>query len=316
MCFVSDNEPGSAMHLSTSDFSSKFGAHALPAWREAVRRLGAVMPANRVGMWGASALRKLSLAGSGTGLSGPHDIEVAGQVRARLYPASNRCEKRAYCGVQTWDAPERQALSAALEESVSNPFVFLDVGANVGLYSLFLHDAAVRLNRNVQIVAIEPDPENRARLEFNIAASGGDMIVEKVGISGEAGKGVMAGGDVNRGSTAVHQDVDVEGALVELETLASLVSRHKLQRIDAMKMDIEGYDEAALAAFFKQAPESTFPELLIVEVGKVVDSPIVRLARQYGYVEDGGTPMNAVLRRNPSLADANAASATACNGAA
>jgi FkbM family methyltransferase len=46
--------------------------------------------------------------------------------------------------------------------------VFVDIGANVGLFSLFV---ASQAGANAKILAIEPEPENVRRLRFNVAAN-------------------------------------------------------------------------------------------------------------------------------------------------
>jgi len=108
-----------------------FGTYALPPNREA-RRFGAHrLGDDRLGRWTISLRRKQAI----RGLSEPFDITVAPGVKARLYPSTNRCEKRALCGVQIWDRPEREALRKAISNPTSQDFIFLDVGANVGLYS-------------------------------------------------------------------------------------------------------------------------------------------------------------------------------------
>jgi len=81
-----------------------------------------------MGRWGISYRRKRAI----RGLTEPFDIEVADGVKARLYPSTNRCEKRALCGVQIWDAAERGALRDAIDPPSNEPFIFLDVGANSG----------------------------------------------------------------------------------------------------------------------------------------------------------------------------------------
>ena len=49
----------------------------------------------------------------------------------------------------------------------ARPFVFVDIGANVGLFSLYVAATAPA----ARILAIEPEPGNFARLAFNIAAN-------------------------------------------------------------------------------------------------------------------------------------------------
>lgn len=274
-----------------------FGAHALPPFREKLRRLSSALPGNKFGKWGVSVLRKLAVGGCPNGARGPIDVEVAPGVKARLFPATNLCEKRAFCGVQNWDPAERAALAGALRASEAEPFIFLDVGANVGLYSLFLAAEARRLGKAVRIIAVEPDPLNRSRLEFNIAASGAEVGIEPVAIGAEPGEGRMGGGQKNRGEVHLEAGAGEDGALVRIETLAGLIARHGLNRVDAMKVDIEGYDLVALRALFAQAPPALWPKLLVVEKNESIESQLVAMILEQGYDLAASTGMNAILRR-------------------
>ena len=121
------------------DEQPPFGALRLPAlvenFRNAINVMGAGIVSRRV----ISVARRGCLAGR----HDPIDIDVFGQCRARLYPRSNRCEKRVFLGVNSWDLDERTAISADMEASPSSPpFVFIDGGANVGLYSLYVASEA------------------------------------------------------------------------------------------------------------------------------------------------------------------------------
>ena len=99
--------------------SAPFGTFSLPPWRERLRISADRAPSGKLGAWMISLLRKASLAGHKSGMAGPHDIDVADGVKARLYPASNRCEKRAYAGVHIWDSEERNSLKQALAGSMN-----------------------------------------------------------------------------------------------------------------------------------------------------------------------------------------------------
>ncbi|MEM8915520.1 MAG: FkbM family methyltransferase, partial [Pseudomonadota bacterium] len=277
-----------------------YGEYSLSPFREKIRRLSTLMPANRVGRWAISLLRKLTVAGHQCGTQGPYDIEVAPGVRARLFPASNLCEKRAFCGVQNWDSAERAALTAALRDSQNDPFVFLDVGANVGLYSLFLWSAAERLGKSARVIAVEPDPMNRSRLEFNITANNASINVEPIAIGNKPGQGTLGGGAKNRGEVRLSDKPAAGGTEVAIETLPQLFLRHGLTRVDAMKIDIEGHDLEALRCLFSQAPASVWPRLLIVETGDTVPSPVVSLITANGYELVASTRLNAILRFTPS----------------
>ena len=281
-----------------------YGTFALSPLRETVRRLASSTPSGKPGMWMISVLRKLALMGHERGTTGPHDVEVAQGVQARLFPASNRCEKRAFAGVHIWDPKERSLLDERIKNhSYRDPFVFLDVGANVGLYSLFVNASGKANGKAVKIIAVEPDVENRTRLKFNCDASQCDAIIEPIGIADEAGTGVLTDAGPNRGGITVMDSG--EGETITLETLAGLFARHALTRIDAMKVDIEGRDDAALRAMVKQAPKAQWPKIIIVETGRNSDSPIVTHLMNEGYSLVERTGINAILKFD-SAADPSA----------
>lgn len=281
----------------------KFGHYALPAKREALRRRADKFAATRLGRLGISLYRKQAF----KGLSDPFDVQVTAGVNARLYPRSNRCEKRAFAGVHIWDAEERAALVNAVDASTVSPFVFLDVGANVGLYSLILAAYAKAKNKDMRILAFEPDPTNRARLAFNIQASDANIQVLPYAVSDQDGEGFMGGGETNRGEvrlqdngdnsdTDADQDVDqgVDQA-VQIKTLYGVCEEQGLSRIGAMKVDIEGHDERALTAFFEQAPQSLWPRLLILETGRAETTSLLELCTGHGYTITKRTGINSIL---------------------
>ena len=277
--------------------SAPFGTFALPPWRERLRISANRAPSGKLGSWIISLLRKASLAGHKTGMAGPLDIHVADGVNARLFPSSNRCEKRAYAGVHIWDTEERASLTQAVRgHSEDRPFVFLDVGANVGLYSLFLDAAARSEGKSTQIIAVEPDEENRDRLTFNCSASTCNAIIEPIGISDTPGVGHLTPAKENRGAVAIVDDGT--GVEVKLETLAELIERHQLSHVDAMKLDIEGRDEAALRALLKQAPSSVWPRLIIIELSNKGQNSIIDHLIENGYQLQRRTRINAIMDFN------------------
>ena len=79
-----------------------------------------------------------------------------------------------------------------------------------------------------------------------------------------------------------------------------------LSRIDALKIDIEGYEDRALLPFFAQAAESLWPRLLILERSdKDWASDLMGALRKAGYGLMFSTKRNYVLQRDwsdaPSL---------------
>jgi FkbM family methyltransferase len=271
-----------------------FGHYALPSQREALRRRADGCHDTRMGRWAISYFRKRAF----RGISDPFDIEIAPYVMARLWPRSSRCEKRVFAGHQVWDAQERAFLNTALSnhDSAQGAFVFLDVGANVGLYSLFLAARAKELTTDINILAVEPDPTNRGRLVFNAQASGANIKIVPCAISDEAGTGFMGGGDVNRGEMRL-VETGGNGNFVEIITLLDVCTRNNISAIDAMKLDIEGHDERALRSFFHHAPQELWPRRLVLETGRDATTSLLDLCTAHGYTINTRAGINSLLTR-------------------
>lgn len=273
----------------TPHINPPFGALALPPRREALRVTAGKLGNTRFGRWGISLRRKRAI----KGLTEPFDIEVATGIKARLYPSTNRCEKRALCGVQIWDRVEREALREAITASTQTSFVFLDIGANVGLYSLFAHSYAQQAGRNIRIIAVEPSSDMSARLTVNAAASGAKIEHIQTAISTQVGEVFLSDGGRNRGEGQISDS----GEAVAAMTLMQLCEQESVTRIDALKLDIEGMDLAVLSQFFEQAPASLHPELLILELDEDSAAPLIELTQAHAYLILKRTRMNVVMRK-------------------
>ena len=269
-----------------------YGHYALPAEREKIRLGAQACRDTRRGRWRASLARKRAI----KGLREPFDVTVDKTfgVKARLYPSTNRCEKRALCGVDIWDYGEREALRNHIEESgTKQPYVFLDVGANVGLYSLFAHGYAKHAERDIRLIAIEPSVEMGERLCANAAASKANIELKRYAIAAEAGEVFLSDGGGNRGEGKLVENGEPVTAL----TLLQLCENQDITRIDGLKMDIEGQDLAALTQFFSQAPESLHPNMMILEIGETSDAPLIELAAANNYLIVKRTRMNIVVTK-------------------
>ncbi len=276
-----------------------FGTHRLSAPLERLRAATTHLPANRAGRAISSLVRRIISRGP----EAPIDAEVFPGIRLRLRPGTNRCEKRVLTGAQFYDHQERAALAAALQGSDSQPFVFADLGANVGLYSLWMVAAARTAGRQLHVLAVEPDPVTRGRLLANLAASNADGVtVAPVAVGEAVARGTMMEHGNNRGENQVAVGVpdsgETTGEGFEILPLHMICERFGVTRIDAMKVDLEGHDEVALQGMFADAPSALWPDLLIVEAGKGdVAPPVVKLCEAHGYRMAGRTRLNALMQR-------------------
>ena len=87
-------------------------------------------------------------------------------MRLRLHPIDNGCEKNLLFIPQMYETTELAALSREIDAARAREreFVFVDIGANVGLFSMFVAAAA---DIGAKIIAVEPESGNFERLLFN-----------------------------------------------------------------------------------------------------------------------------------------------------
>ena len=165
-----------------------------------------------------------------------------------------------------WGGYEEESCAHWIRLARESKIIF-DIGANVGLYSLL----AARANPQSEIYAFEPTPEVAAILSGNIELNRVQNIsVEPMAVGSSDRRGFLrlcAGSDgSNEGMNYLaggrRDDSDLP---VDVVSLDSYCQHHDIERIDLIKMDIEGGEyEALLGAqglLQKQAIGCIFLEL-------------------------------------------------------
>lgn len=128
---------------------------------------------------------------------------------------------------------------------------FLDVGANLGWYSLSLADA----DGVDGVLAIEPEPHNHGLLQANVRLNGLESRVRVANCAvgrqqGTATMHLYRGSNRGRHSIATDHEGRGSGRVeVPVRRLDDVVSRSGLDDapIAAIKMDVEGYESEAIA---------------------------------------------------------------------
>ena len=219
----------------------------------------------------------------------PLDVETLG-ARMRLYPYNNVCEKRILFTPQYFDEAERAFLAARLHPD----FVFIDIGANVGGYTLFV---AAQAGPRARVLSIEPQPEIFERLVYNIRQNAFPHVKAlNCAVADRDGEITLFVSPRNRGETSM-RIVNAEGGGASIRapaaTLASIVRDERFERIDAIKLDVEGAEDLILEPFLMTAPRTLWPKALLMEFshGKwATDLP--RLLSACGYREALRTRQN------------------------
>ncbi|MFQ5561933.1 MAG: FkbM family methyltransferase [Parvularculaceae bacterium] len=276
-----------------SSEAAPFGTYApegLQAWARA-RANG--LRSGQPGKW----LRSILLRLAGGKARKPRDVVVFGDQRARLHPYDNICEKRVYAGAQLWDALERAALAEAICAHDGENFMFADIGANVGLYSLFARSVAREAGRAIRLLCVEPEPVVRARMAFNLRASGAldEAAVLDWAIGPKSGEVSLYVNEKNRGENRL--DGAGDPVRVAARPLIDAFGAAGFDRVDAMKIDIEGAERPALEAFFRTAPAPLWPRLIILETAHDrAEESALKLCLEHGYSIAVQTRLNAILK--------------------
>lgn len=132
-----------------------------------------------------------------------------------------------------------------IDRLVPNDGVYIDIGANWGYFPVYL---SARPGFAGHCIAIEPAPRASRDLERVVASLnlGGMISVHPVAISDHSGK-VGISDELWTGNNSI---VTVEGeassglAEIECTTLDDLLQGHSLSRIDLIKIDVEGVEDA------------------------------------------------------------------------
>ncbi len=225
--------------------------------------------------------------------SEPYDVAVFGGQKCRLYPSGNWAERRVITGSQFFDPDERQMLADHVSEGPGD-YVFVDAGANVGLYTLWVRSVAERQGRNLNALVVEPDPVNKGRLVANLAANSASEVAHcDKALTDEPGEVWFESADLgDRGHAKI---ADVGDFRVQAVPLLDPIRDAGLTKVDAMKIDIEGQETRVLRAFFDSAPREMWPDLLLVEV-KHSNVELDQVLNKAGYVASFANNTNGVYR--------------------
>lgn len=137
-------------------------------------------------------------------------------------------------------------VAAAIREGVPAGGHFLDIGANVGYFSLI---GALAAGADGYVTAFEPDEANAALIRENSAANGlADTIeVHKVALSDRIGVLPLYRNPTNVADYRLHADGAFQQNAADLVAVTDLDSEHLTRTaVDFIKMDIQGAEGFAV----------------------------------------------------------------------
>ncbi|GAA4861080.1 hypothetical protein GCM10023332_11390 [Luteimonas vadosa] len=182
--------------------------------------------------------------------------------------------------------------------------VILDIGAAEGLYAL----VSKCLRPASRVLAFEPFALPSAELRGNISLNGYDIEVHEVALSdfsGEASfyatlessnEGSLIPSPCNPGSRVAQR--------VRVATLADIIEREGLERVDLIKVDVEGAEPEVLGGmgpYLERFRPSIIVEILNDDVGRRVQERVEGLDYLYFDVNDDLRKGPKGIRRVPEI---------------
>ncbi len=177
-----------------------------------------------------------------------------------LFPLDNTTDNKMILSSKKYEKTELYFLKK-LEKTDNS--VFLDIGANMGYYSIMCSDFKFK-----KIYAFEPVPKMVLRIQKNIEINNLKKIIEIVPYAiGEETKEVLLYEEpTNYGGSSLFQSLKrTKETKVQMITLDKFIFENSITNIDALKIDVEGYEDKILLPFFKNNQTSLFPKLVIIE---------------------------------------------------
>ncbi|PKP57304.1 MAG: hypothetical protein CVT88_09110 [Candidatus Altiarchaeales archaeon HGW-Altiarchaeales-1] len=170
----------------------------------------------------------------------PNIVEVRG---SKMYIDPKRNPAIALYEIGGYENAETELFESQINEGD----VVIDIGANVGYYTLI---ATKLVGKNGKVYAFEPDPTNFSFLKRSVEINNyGNVICEQKAVSNENGKLKLF---LHKFQTGAYTIVGGGNNYVEVETVKlDDYFENKNFKVDLIKMDIEGAEGLALEGIKK-----------------------------------------------------------------
>jgi len=134
---------------------------------------------------------------------------------------------------------------ALFRSTVKPGMTVLDIGANIGEYTII---ASSLVGDSGKVVSFEPEPENYKLLSKNIKHNKRNNVQAfQYGLADKESKGVLYLSSDNKGKHSMAKlDGENNSIQVSIKTADQVLSNLKIEKVDIIKIDIEGAEALAL----------------------------------------------------------------------
>ena len=138
------------------------------------------------------------------------------------------------------------------------PDIIIDAGANIGLFTIYIKTRFPK----ARVICLEPDPDNFIQLEKNLRPYN-DVECLQAGLwNCNTRLRVLDKYNMGKWAMAVEPTTDHRG--IESLDMDTLMKRFNLNRLDVVKIDIEGSEKAVFAHNYERWLERT--DMIIIEL--------------------------------------------------
>jgi FkbM family methyltransferase len=157
-----------------------------------------------------------------------------------------------------------------IKKNMTKDSMFIDIGSNIGFYTMNIADLFPKINFS-KIISIEPNPimierqkENIELLENIKKGIKNKIFLENYAIS-DSEKNLQLNYEKGYGPAVLTKNIGEKTVAVKTTTLIKILKKNNINRIDCLKIDVEGHEHLALLPFFKSAKKSLFPNHIVIE---------------------------------------------------
>jgi FkbM family methyltransferase len=183
---------------------------------------------------------------------------------------------------------ERGTLEA-FECIIKKGDVVIDLGGNIGLTSVY---ASILTGKKGKVFSFEAHPETYKILKKNLKLNKCNNVTAKnLAISDTNCKGVIYDNlDVNRGAASlIKKNKGQKSYQTYITTLDNIVSENGIEKVDFIKIDIEGYELKALKGFEQYLKIHPKPSMCIelsfdVNSNEAIEEIFSILTKQHNYL--------------------------------
>jgi len=215
-------------------------------------------------------------------LAGPFDVTFQG-MKFRLYPAENYCDRVIFGRGELPEPAEHEALVPHIRPGMT----FVDIGGNIGSYSIFV---GIQAKRDITLVALEPHPRTYQKLLFNLKANGlPTQHVMNLGAGAEHDTlDLWSDGGSNIGHTSMLRAGTANPKVavkVPVAPLTALLDERGIDHVDLLKIDIEGFEDRALGPFLENVPATGLPRHILIETShqELWEQDLIKMLQAKGY---------------------------------